>query len=151
MYEAGFRLESFDALGDLAKCAMMHSLVEALAAVDTAYLMNHQLPRLYQSGVRYEVPKGKDTHDGSYQAWRDVPGILRTMRGTCMELAAWRLAELRLFEGFPRAVPLVTCQTDPRIGVMFHTKLQDSDTGVIEDPSVILGMGNDEWRPFYRS
>lgn len=149
MYEAGFRLQSFDELGDLARQAIMRHLVEALTAVNTAYLMSHNVPRLYASGVRYENPVGVDTASGSYQAWRDIPLLLASRRGTCMELAAWRLAEIRLREGYPDAEPVISFQRGPNMN-MFHTAVGIPSLGQIEDPSANLGMGQNPWLRFSR-
>ncbi len=122
---------------------MMQSLTEALTRVNMAFLMSNSVPRLYQSGVRYALPPRTQV-----QPWRDVPVLLQKGTGACGELTAWRLAELRVFEGCKQVVPLVTCKAMGG-GLMFHVKVLDNRTGQIEDPSANLGMGDDEWVPFY--
>lgn len=139
MYQALFKLDSFEYLSEQAQCAMMRTLCEALAQVNTAFLMNHRTPRLYKSGVRYALPGRTQA-----QPWRDVPLLLEGGSGACGELTAWRLAELRLFEGASQCVPLVTCRAMSG-GLMFHVKVQDQRTGQTEDPSAQLGMGESEW------
>ena len=147
MYAAGFQLDSFEYLPEIAQCALMRTLTDALAGVNEAFLMNNGVPRLYMSGVRYAPPTG----NGVGQNWRDIPRILAQGKGaTCMELAAWRIAELKLKEGV-RTTPLVTCKwlNGARgLGLMFHVRIQDA-RGRVEDPSAELGMGENEWFPFY--
>jgi hypothetical protein len=144
-YSARFVCGAFDDVPLIAQIGMMKHMVEALVAINMAYLMTRRVS-LYQSGVTYENPKS--TPMG--QEWRDIPEILRAKKGTCHELAAWRIAELRLFDGHPNAQPNVTAQVMPGTGLnMFHTAIIDPTTGDTEDPSKNLGMGNDEWRPFY--
>lgn len=149
-YEARFQIEGFNEVSPVSQETMMRHMVEALVSVNMAYLLNHRVPRLYASGVRYEMPKSGQAQGTSYQAWRDIPSILRTGQGTCHELSAWRIAELRFLDGINNAGPWVTSMQLPE-GRMFHTAVLDPSTGESEDPSKLLGMGNDEWRPFYRS
>lgn len=139
MYQALFQLESFEYLPEQAQCAMMKGLCEALTWVNSAFLTMNRVPRLYKSGVRYALP-GRS----QMQPWRDVPLLLEKGSGACGELTAWRLAELRLFEGRTTCIPLVTCKA-MNGGLMFHVKVLDQRTGEIEDPSANLGMGESEW------
>jgi hypothetical protein len=144
-YNAKFTLDSFDHLDDMSKVAMMKALTEALIQVDMAFLLMNHVPRIYESGVRYEMPPRQGT---VVQAWRDVPALLFAGCGTCMELVAWRAAEMRMFQGL-KAIPLITAKS-MQGGTMFHAKIQDLNSGQTEDPSTLLGMGNNEWLPFSR-
>lgn len=137
-------LESIEHLPTVAQQALVRTLTTALSGVNEAFLMNNRVPRLYQSGVRYENPPR--LRSGEAQPWRDVPLILQSKRGTCMELAAWRLAELRFFEGHKSAVPFVKSEIMGN-AMMFHVLILDD--GILEDPSIALGMGADPWVPFY--
>ena len=139
MYQALFKLDSFEYLSEQAQCAMMRMLCEALAQVNGAFLTANPVPRLYKSGVRYALPARAQA-----QPWRDVPLLLEGGSGACGELTAWRLAELRLFDGCSSCIPLVTCKS-MKGGLMFHVKVYDPRSGQVEDPSAILGMGESEW------
>lgn len=143
MYAATFQVQSFSELPPEALCAMVGHMVEALAMVDQAYIMNRRVPLLYNSGVRYSNPPDTSRKP---QPWRDVPLLLSSGHGTCHELSAWRIAEARFKEG-ANVVPYVTCK-NMNGGTMFHVQVLDLNSGNIEDPSVILGMGVDPWEPF---
>lgn len=145
MYVACFRVESFALLPVQAQCALISTLVCGLAGIDEGFLRmkGQSTPRLYQSGVRYMNPK---TNGDSSQNWRDVPQILRAREGTCHELCAWRMSELKLFEGIESS-PYVTSKFLPtRTGpaLVFHVQVLH-DSGYLEDPSAALGMGSDPW------
>ena len=145
MYYVGFQLDSFEHLPDQAACAMMRTLVEALAGVDEAFIMNRRVPRLYDSGVRYSNPPKVGSKNP--QPWRDVPLLLASGHGTCHELSAWRLAELRYFYGEKNVVPCVTSKVMGDIR-MFHVQVCDPVKGWVEDPSEVLGMGSNPWEAF---
>lgn len=142
MYAAVFQIQSFSELPEQALCAMVGHMVEALSMVDQAYIMNRHVPFLYESGVRYSNPPDTSRKP---QPWRDVPLLLLSGHGTCHELCAWRLAELRFKEG-RSASPYVTCR-HMNGGTMFHVQVLH-DGGSIEDPSAALGMGDNPWVPF---
>jgi hypothetical protein len=141
-YNAQFQIEGFEDLPVEVQQGLMGSLAEALSDVNYAYLINHPTPRLYKSGVRYEVPKVK----GDVQPWRDVPALLAYGFGSCHELVAWLLAERRMFGDGAHVRPLVTSKFI-RGKHVFHLQVQD-DKGFIEDPSLMLGMGNSPWAFF---
>lgn len=119
----------------------IHRLLECLAEIDADYLRTFpETPALYRSGVRYaQEPPG-------IEDFCDIPTILQSFHQRnpgervfvdCEDLAAWRAAELRL--AGVRAVP--TFNFSPMIGggASFHVQTLRPD-GVIEDPSVRLGM-----------
>ncbi len=110
---------------DVASC--IASFVEALAQVDALFLLrNPGAPRLYRSGVRYQEDA----------PWQDVPALLRTKRGDCKSLVAWRLAELRS-EGTSALVHVVHMAREGED--LFHVQVRRGKS--IEDPSRLLGMG----------
>jgi len=143
MYGAVFQLDSYEHLLPGDQCALMVALVEALAGVNCAFLEANRVPRLYVSGVVYAMPETlakKFPRDS--QPWRDIPRILATTKtATCHELCAWRVAELRTFEGV-HAEPYVTAEWSGG-RLMFHVQVK-LPGGQIEDPSANLGMG-DPW------
>ena len=141
-YAATFDLASFDTLSPTTGCELMAALTEALAIVDQAYILNRRTPLLYQSGVRYELPK---LNRNGTQTWRDTPNVLQSGKGSCHELTAWRLAERRLYDGAPVHAKCSAKFVQGRL--VFHLQLID-DYGGVEDPSAILGMGDNPWVSF---
>ncbi len=132
LYAPHFKLRAFDTLTDDAKLAALAHLLEALTAVNVAWLREHtNAPALYESGVRYEEePPGRDD-------WQDIPETLSLRVGDCEDLACWRLAELRV-RSFEDARPFVKRAVyGPR--TVYHVAVRRSDSR-IEDPSRVLGM-----------
>jgi hypothetical protein len=133
LYAPHFQLRAFDALTDHAKIAALEQLLEALTAVNVAWLREHgETPWLYESGVRYqEEPPGRDE-------WQDIPETLARREGDCEDLACWRLAELRV-RSREDARPFVKRTVyGPR--TVYHVAVRRPG-GRIEDPSRVLGMG----------
>jgi len=132
LYAPHFQLRAFDTLTDHAKSDALTHLLEALTAVNMAWLREHDgAPWLYRSGVRYEEePPGRDE-------WQDIPETIARREGDCEDLACWRLAELRVREG-EHATPFVKhAVLGPR--TIYHVAVRRAD-GRLEDPSRILGM-----------
>ncbi len=131
LYAPHFQLRAFDTLTDHAKLAALEHLLEALTAVNVAWLREREAPWLYESGVRYEEePPGRDE-------WQDIPETIKRREGDCEDLACWRLAELRV-RSLEDARPFVKCSVYGRRTV-YHVAVRRSD-GRIEDPSRVLGM-----------
>jgi hypothetical protein len=97
-------------------------LVEALSEIDLAELQTSQFPAMYDADVVYEESK----------AWADVATIVRTGRGSCQSLSAWRIAEARL-RGYVAQSHVVVFAKDRRIHV------QVTVNGQLEDPSALVG------------
>lgn len=133
MYAPQVKLRSFDVLELAARESVLRLLLEALIAANSAYLQTYtNAPWLYASGVTYaEEEDGEDD-------WTDIPETLQRGVGDCEDLAAWRIAELRVREDETAARPHVTVTTSgPR--VLYHVAVRRAD-GRIEDPSRLLGM-----------
>lgn len=89
-----------------------------------------RVPILYRSDIVYrrEAP-GEEF----WQSAADVLGVAADRAGDCEDLAAWRAAELRVFQG----------DEDARVKIVrtrrgtFHAIVERGD-GVIEDPSRVL-------------
>lgn len=89
-----------------------------------------RVPVLYRSGIVYrrEAPGAE-----FWQSAQDVLGVIGQRSGDCEDLAAYRAAELRVFQG----------DVDARVKVVrtrrgtFHAIVERGD-GVIEDPSRVL-------------
>src|SRR5262249_7586502 len=99
IYAPHFKLRAFDSLSDEAKHQCLVGLLEALVAVNFAWLREHpNAPWLYESGVRYEEePPGRDD-------WQDIPETIALRVGDCEDLGCWRIAELRA-RAFENAQP----------------------------------------------
>jgi hypothetical protein len=103
--------------------SFLRAAVEGLVAVNYVELQRFALPLLYDSGVTYQrEPRGRER-------WQTATETLRLQRGDCEDLAAWRAAELRFYEGDPAIVEII--RTGPR---QFHAVVMRGD-GTIEDPS----------------
>lgn len=138
MYSATFEIESFDVIPIACRCALVIALTEALASINLKYLRFARadmgdFPPLYQSGVRYGAQTmGRDK-------WRDIPRLLETKRGACEDLAAWRVAELRV-AGYAAHIDVDTFEM-PNGSIIYHVVVV-RDGGVREDPSAVLGMSH---------
>lgn len=106
---------------------------------------NPQVPRLYQSGVRYaresrlmregrEVPALDPVSGTTEERFNHLSRVLEIGAGDCDDLACWLAAERRVRDGIAaRAVPVRTARGT------FHVVVQWPD-GTREDPSAELGM-----------
>lgn len=132
MYGPRFRLRSFDSLDSPTRESVLRVWLEALITANVAYLRaNPDTPWLYESGVTYE-----EEEDGE-DDWTDIPETLRLKVGDCEDLAAWRIAELRVRE-LEAAIPRVTIHASGS-RVLYHVSVRRAD-GRHEDPSRLLGM-----------
>ena len=82
------------------------------------------------------------------EVFRDIPTIIAKGKVDCDNLSTWRVAELRVGDknglGGIEAVPYIIWRDGPR-GTTYHALLRHPD-GTSEDPSRILGMGEDRER-----
>lgn len=112
---------------------------EALEAVITAnrlYLRLHDVPALYESGVRYEEePAGQP-----YEDFAAIPVVISRGEGDCDDLVCWRIAELR--NAGENAKVRLKWAYDPLRGARMYHVLVRRANGQVEDPSKRLGMGN---------
>jgi len=133
MYSPRFRLRSYEMMPHEIKVRIMYRLVEALVLVNAEYLRRHpETPPLYLSGVRYQQePFGEEE-------WQDIPYTLKLGYGDCEDLAAWRVAELRVMNN-EKARPEVMGRVLPSGMALYHIRVTRAD-GSIEDPSKLLGM-----------
>ena len=115
--------------------AALEAVAEGLVRVnivllDYAVRRGVEVPALYDSGVRYvREPKGREW----WETAQDLLSISTTKSGDCEDLASFRAAELRYFEGDDDAcVRIVRTRRGS-----FHAIVQRGD-GETEDPSRIL-------------
>lgn len=130
-------------------------ILESLVKANQLYLRTHHVPKLYESGVRYEnEPFTKDPSLPKLEEFALIPAIINRGWGDCDDLAPWRVAELR--EQGEKAKIRVSWKKY-KGGKLFHITVRrgrnavDPKTGrrlvgpdgkpLIEDPSRILGMG----------
>lgn len=133
-YDVTFALDLFSGDSDAPETrAALRALLDALLAIDVAYLRAHpETPRLYAAGIPYVAePPGEER-------WQDVPTTIKRGRADCEDLAAWRAAELRVREGVP-ATTGIRWRRMPDGSYRYHIVVEHPD-GQIEDPSLVLGM-----------
>jgi hypothetical protein len=113
------------------RSAILVALVEALVAANRALLRSLPVPRLFESGVRYQA-EGPSTDD-----WQDIATTLERGNGDCEDLAAWWIAELRE-AGELAAAPLIHWYPSGD-RTWYHVLVRRAD-GTVDDPSRALGM-----------
>jgi hypothetical protein len=127
----------------------------SLVAVNRAYVKaNPGCPMLYDSGVRYrnETPAYITTFESQQrkriERFDDIPTCLARMWADCDDLSPWRVAELRERTGEPATLRLTWKKIAGQ--KVFHVQVRRAPTkgpngelieGIIEDPSLHLGMG----------
>lgn len=112
--------------------------LEALVRQDVDYLMSHDVPPLYASGVIYRPePRGRED-------WDPVPVVLGRGWGDCEDLAAWRAAELRVLGEQHARADAYRSRVRPDGSAVWHAVTVRED-GTIEDPSAQLGMRVRAW------
>jgi hypothetical protein len=138
VYTPSFRLRSFETIPDGYKLAVLQNLLEGLTIANIAYLLSQpHTPDLYAAGIRYlEEESGVDE-------WQDIPDTLARRTGDCEDLACWRVAELRVRYGQPKATRGISVDTIPdksgQLVTTYHITVIHQD-GRTEDPSRRLGM-----------
>lgn len=128
-------MKAFDkgGLGGPEKAEILRLLLEALVGVNELWLRRFpQTPRIYQSGVIYlREPSGRDD-------WQDIPECLYRRNADCEDLASWRVAELRAYEGIEAHPYVKGFELQPG-KTLYHIQVI-LPNGEIEDPSRKLGM-----------
>lgn len=109
----------------------IYPALQSLVRINQQYLRTHKVPRIYESGVRYENEPA-----GTVEEFASIPVVLARGWGDCDDLAPWRVAELR--EQGENARLRVQWKKF-RNGRLFHIVVRRAD-GSIEDPSALLGM-----------
>ena len=92
---------------------------------------NPSLPPLYGSGVKWEIREG----DPKETQWRTPEDIVTSGWADCQELASYRTAELRNSGMDPNAKAWVYPTGENK----YHAVVARGN-GLVEDPSVMLGM-----------
>lgn len=108
----------------------LKALLECLIEINAAYIRSHPAPALYQSGVRY----------GRTIEWEPIPALYARGYGDCKSLTAAMVAQYR-DQGI-KARPVFRFRKRPDGRTDYHILVQ-TENG-FEDPSKVLGMGQDE-------
>jgi hypothetical protein len=142
--------------GDFDQARSQYSLLwlmEALVRINQSHIRQFKAlskqkkvpapyPLLYRAGIHYEPEPGTEE-------WLDIPHMLAATGGTfpgpwadCEDLACWRTAELREASKPVKAKPFAKWRKKDDGSYAYHalTLLPD---GRLEDPSLVLGMGNE--------
>jgi hypothetical protein len=127
MIRVGFELVSVDA-------RRLRIMLDALVRLNLLELQQRRYPDLYKSGIRY---KREPKEPGRFERWQTIKDLMQKGVGDCEDLAAARVAQLRMI-GI-RAVPWLR-----RKGNTWHVVVRYPN-GRIEDPSRRLGMGRKEY------
>lgn len=107
---------------------MYEAALEGLTREDELLIAAGEVPAsVYDAGAVYR----KERQD----VWRHAKDVADEGWGDCEDLAAYRAAELRVSGEDPDA-KVITYQTGPR---RYHAVVQRG-SGVIDDPSIALGM-----------
>lgn len=118
--------------------------LEALTATNVEILRRRpDLPRLYQSGVRYVSPEDQCNGCDSDDPWADVLEAYESGIVDCEDAAAILAAERRVRDGL-RSRVVARREYDPvarreRIHCVTETTLKNGKV-ITEDPSRVLGM-----------
>ena len=114
-----------------ASAELLEALAEGLvqlnqAQFELAELAGVEPPPLYESGVVYRRERGTEN-------WQSAAETLQLGYGDCEDLASWRAAELRSFDG-ERGARVKVIRTNHGT---FHALVERED-GSTEDPSGVL-------------
>lgn len=113
-----------------ANAAALSALAEGLAALGYVQMFaasraGRPFPPLYESGIRYR------REVAGQERWQSAVELLARLSGDCEDVAAYRVAELRML-GEPATVLIGRTERGT-----FHARVRRAD-GAVEDPSAIL-------------
>jgi hypothetical protein len=133
MYAPCFAVRCLDDQSSDEACVWVAGeLLQALLAIDCAWLSEHPAPPLYDSGIVYRA-------EARGSKYRDICAVLIAGAGDCEDLACWRAAELIVRDGVD-AYPVPYVAESRRDRLLLHVVVQ-TPWG-IEDPSELLGMSS---------
>lgn len=107
---------------------VLEAFLEGMTALNTAIIRTENLPSVYDVARYQREARG-------HEEWWHAGIVKRKGIGDCEDLAAYRAAELRVFEGEPARVAVI--RTGRRT---LHAVVERAD-GSIEDVARALGMG----------
>jgi hypothetical protein len=133
---------SFEAGNEAVSNTVLEALLECLVQINVSLMRSQKFPDLYNTHVRYrQEPLGSEN-------WRDAAIVLQSGFGDCEDLAAFRVAELRVKYGiqarcvFRWKTFVLDTKAGKRRVKLYHILVGIMKDGVllIEDPSKRLGM-----------
>lgn len=133
-YRVTYVFDAFNGREDAEESLVLLSgMLDLLIFRNTRYLIqNPRTPLLFTSGVRYEQePPGLED-------WQDIPTCLKMGACDCEDLAAWRVAELRVRFGIPARPRIIPQWLPAEERYDYHIDVW-TPAGY-EDPSARLGM-----------
>lgn len=143
MYRVTFHTSaSFDTGNEQVSNVVLEGLLECLVQINVALMQSRSFPDLYATRVRYkQEPLGEEN-------WRDAAIVLSSGWGDCEDLAAYRVAELRVKHGLPAKCVFrwktfnVQTSTGSRKVKLYHilAGVWQGQQLLLEDPSKRLGM-----------
>ncbi len=118
-------------------------LVDSLVRMNLIYLtrardLGYRIPRLYQSGVRYQ----------QVDQWAPIPTLYRRGVGDCKNLTAALVAERRFYDKVD-AIPAFRWVENADRTIDYH--ILEQEGAEFNDPSLKLGMNSEEVARFYAS
>jgi hypothetical protein len=130
---------SFETANEAVAHEVLNSMLECLVQMNVALMRSQRFPPLYSTHVRYrQEPLGDEN-------WRDAAIVLRAGFGDCEDLAAYRVAELRVMHKVPARCIFrwrtFVVEGKSRVK-LYHILVGVPHEGkmLIEDPSKRLGM-----------
>ena len=122
----------FQGASQVENAQVLRILLDTLINLNLAYLRNHSVPGLYQSGVVY----------GRTQIWEPIPALYQRGYGDCKSLTGALIAEYRR-QGIACEPVFRWIPSKARPGSTDYHILVQTAKG-FEDPSKVLGMGQNE-------
>ncbi len=111
---------------------VIEHLAEALVRINVSLLRDRPYtPPLYQARVQYRG-------EHATERWATIPVVQERGYGDCEDLAAWLCAERRMQGDVGSRV--IWCRRRRPDGSWLYHVLVQHGSGVIEDPSLKLGM-----------
>lgn len=118
------------------------AILDAQVAINRLYLSLHDVPPLYEAGVRYENEPSWKFQGKVIEEFALIPSVIARGWGDCDDLAPWRVAELQQL-GEKARIRIQWRQRRKANGSKgrkyFHIVVRRGD-GSIEDPCAKLGM-----------
>ncbi len=135
MYEVVSQIGSIELIPSRrARERVIEHLVTGHALASLEYLQAFpQTPLLYRSGLHYRTAEPAER----FEAWRDIPTLLRLGYGNCKDFVPWRLAELWRAGVKTARASVIEQRQDGR--TVYHVFIGGVRRGT-EDPSRVLGM-----------
>lgn len=119
-------------------------VLEAHVILNQMYIVGHDVPPLYTSGVRYQEEPLNLAKIGGGPTFRVeefalIPAIIERGWGDCDDLSPWRCAELRVHHKERAKIRVVWREHPTTKQIVYHIVVRRGN-GTVEDPNAKLGM-----------